>query len=120
MTYTQFPGILELRLKHILILLFLFNHSLMFGVIEAAHLPDADHPYGHAVGYHAHDNAQDNEDVHSADHDTQPHGLHIHLNIDLPSNPDFAFPRAGSQQLAASTSSHQNLAYAPPVPPPNV
>jgi hypothetical protein len=128
--------------KIFLALVLIFNHSLMFGVTEAAHIPDENHPYGAAkYSYehsHAHSHAHVHEhaagNAHQLTHDTaddsdlaadtehehhHKHGVHIHLSCELPYSLNFELKSLGSQILAFSESLHQTPSYSPPVPPPN-
>ncbi len=127
-----------MSVKILLGLLLILNHSLMFGVSQAAHIPDEDHPYGQALEYehhHQHGDAVANHNQH--DHADEPlpladsligdedhehshkHGVHVHLNCDLPYSLSFSIDPAATLRPAFFQSLHQGLAYAPPVPPPN-
>ncbi|OGT73778.1 MAG: hypothetical protein A3H44_02695 [Gammaproteobacteria bacterium RIFCSPLOWO2_02_FULL_57_10] len=119
-------------------LLLMLNHSLMFGVMEAAALPDEDHPFGQAVPHeHLHDHNHQVIDEHSHGHDSgehqravtgsddhsqehhHSHGVHVQLNCDLPYSLNFNLPKPGCDALTDYHVTHQSLTYAPPVPPPN-
>ncbi|MBU2098120.1 MAG: hypothetical protein KKD00_05120 [Gammaproteobacteria bacterium] len=127
--------------KLILAFILLFNHSLMFGVTEAAHIPDEEHPRGYAyhagVDQHEHDidvlhvldhalqhisaqvNASDDAANHAGHDHHHKHGTHIHLNCELPYSLHFDFQLSGSQVPCAHLITHQSQLYSPPVPPPN-
>ena len=102
-------------------ILLLLNHSLMFGVAEAAHIPDDEHPYGHIMDYDhetipAGHSVDDGHESHEQHH---KHGMHVHLNCDLPYTLSFEFETPGSESFDARQFLHPSLAYSPPVPPPN-
>jgi hypothetical protein len=125
-------------LKVLIALLLILNHSVMFGTMTAAEMPDEEHPYGQAVNHenlhhHAH-----HDDHHSDYHDHQvasgdimepghhdenephhEHGVHIHLNMDLPQTISIDLLPQGSQAVASYHLVHQSQTYSPPVPPPN-
>ena len=120
--------------KFFLALMLVFNHSLMFGVTEAAHIPDEDHPYGLAEHAHQHSHEHATGDAHELSQDTavgmdlaadnehehqHKHGVHVHLNCELPYSLNFELKNLRSQIPAVSKSLHQSQSYSPPVPPPN-
>ncbi len=152
------PGV---SLKVLLALLLMLNHSLLFGVSQAAYIPDEDHPYGYAYQHehlhehpevtpheglfdapHADHDVEINEDPRHHEHDEHPadnaaeslatlndtdhehefhhtHSAHIPLNCDLPFTLSFTLLNPDGATPASHQYLHLNLAYAPPVPPPN-
>lgn len=123
----------------LIVMLLVLNHSFIFGVTEAAWLPDEDHPFGQAVQHeHRHHHAHEQVDEHShkhghdaeqqqflssaidEDHDEHhhEHATHVQLNCDLPCSLNLIIQKHGSDALTAWHVSHQSLTYAPPVPPP--
>ncbi len=122
-------------MKIVLGLLLLLNHSVMFGAMAAADMPDEAHPFGTAVNHehlhhHSHDKQPHASDQHSPVNSDQAqvhdeldphheHGMHIQLNMDLPSIVVFEFRNQTRQQFIASYLSGKSQIYSPPVPPPN-
>ncbi|GEM_PF-536129 len=129
-------------------MLLVLNHSFMFGVAEAALLPDENHPFGKAVQHehlHHHAHRDMHEQLHEQVHEHSPehshnagqqqsdspaidddqhehhheHATHVQLNFDLPSSLSLIIQKHGSDALTAYHLTHQSLTYAPPVPPPN-
>lgn len=121
--------------KHLaLALLLTLNHSLLFGVMEAAHLPDADHPLGQIYTHDHAPHADDTDTVEHHDHHVLPqaasatsdshhadhhHGVHVHLNCDLPESFDLAYVRPASERPWTCLSLLPGRTYSPPVPPPD-
>lgn len=76
--------------KIVLALLLILNHSLLYGVSQAAYIPDAEHPYGHAYQHeHLHVHLYDHEPAlepelkKSHDHDHHAHDVApLDLNTD--------------------------------------
>ncbi len=93
---------------------------------------DHDHGHGHDHDDHAHNMDQplstpdsphvfDTAMAPDHDHDTtHSHGAHVPLNCDLPFSLSFALNTAHTEPPASSQHMHAGLAFAPPVPPPNV
>ena len=125
-------------LKVLIALLLILNHSVMFGTMTAAEMPDEEHPYGQAVNHenlHHHSHHDDHHNDHrdhqvvtgnvtdSAHHDeNEPHhehGVHIHLNMDLPQTISLDLQPQVGQALPGYQLHHHNQTYSPPVPPPN-
>ena len=129
----------------VIVMLLVLNHSFMFGVSEAAWLPDEDHPFGQAAPHeHLHHHAHDREDAlddkrqshkhsHGGDHqqtgsltmDDDPqehhheHATHVQLNCDLSCSLSLVIQKHLSNALTDYHVAHQSLTWAPPVPPPN-
>lgn len=128
--------------KILFALLLMLNHSLMFGAVQAASLPDEDHPFGKAIPHdhlHHHDhhdhhemnehapshdeshhqtNSAASDDEHH-DHHHHSHGMHAQLNCDLPCSRDLNLQKRCCEALTYYHVTHQSLTYSPPVPPPN-
>lgn len=101
--------------KLLFAMVLVLNHSLMFGVTEAAHIPDAEHPYGHTVNYDHGDDSD--QDVDGEQH--HKHGMHVHLGCALSYSLNFSVQTVPDQALSSCKFLHQSLSYTPPVPPPN-
>ena len=85
--------------KILLAFILILNHSLLIGQIQAAEMPDEEHPFGHESPEHFHDHvhseqvflshenfqSQSDYEEHLNTHDEQhQHGMHIHLSLALP------------------------------------
>ena len=128
--------------KAILALLLILNHSVMVGAMEAEEIPDEAHPYGQTFKHehlHHHAHQHDDHDIaaltdlelsdqetHTAvpehHNDQEPHhehGVHVHLNMDVPQTVHLDLQRRGSEALTSYQRVHQSQTWSPPVPPPN-
>jgi hypothetical protein len=123
--------------KVILAFLLVINYSLAFGAIEAAAMPDEQHPLGKAIQHHHHHHLH--ADQHSHDHNNlagqdgkaqqqtaddvhdhqHKHGINIQLNMDIPGLLALDFYRADSPPVTRYRLDLNSLSYAPAVPPPN-
>lgn len=112
----------------------ILNHSLLMGQIQAAEMPDEEHPFGHESPVHIHDHAHPEQVTHSHEnfqsqsdyeehlnmHDEQhQHGMHIHLSLALPDALVVDAQKQSLTSLPIYGFAHQNQTYAPPIPPPN-
>ncbi|MGJ8689189.1 MAG: hypothetical protein ACSHXZ_06655 [Gammaproteobacteria bacterium] len=125
--------------KIILAILLVFNHSLLFGAIQAAEMPDECHPNGHnspldhpgqmSSKQHAlvHIESGTSLDAradcleHDLEHDEHhEHGMHIHLSLSLTDTLEVPVQIQAMLALPPYQMNHQFLSYTPPVPPPTV
>ncbi len=123
--------------KIIFAIILVMNHSLLFGAIQAAEMPDECHPFGHNtpldhpdklsseqhVLLHATDNNQLHGDCleHNLEHDEHhEHGMHIHLSLSLPETLEVPVQMQAKLALPPYLANQQYLSYTPPVPPPTV
>jgi hypothetical protein len=91
---------------------------------EHGHSPDGHEQDDHALAESQPADSQPaftTADAPDHDHDTaHSHGVHVPLNCDLPFSLTIALDTAPSDPPASRQHLHAGLAYAPPVPPPNV
>ncbi len=113
-------GINYVHKKLLIALLLILNYSLMFGVTEAAHIPDNEHPYGHAVDYDHSDELLEHspDDGHEFHDEHHKHGAHVHLGFALPVSIDIDVELVDAVLTINHKLSYSNLTYSPPVPPP--
>jgi len=105
--------------KFLIALMLLLNYSLLFGVVEGAHIPDVEHPYGHTVSYD-HTGEHLTHTGHADDHEQHhKHGTHIHLGAFIPYSLNFALQPLVHHAPSQHKFLHPSLTYSPPVPPPN-
>lgn len=106
--------------KFVIALLLILNYSLMFGVTEAAHMPDSEHPYGHTVDYDHVDKLPEHspDDGHEFHDQHHKHGAHVHLGFALPVSIDISAELVGAALMINNKLSYSNLTYSPPIPPP--
>jgi len=65
-------------------LLLMLNHSLLFGMNQAAYIPDAQHPFGSAFPHeHLHEHGYDHHD-HDHGLNLDDHAHEAHQNLDTP------------------------------------
>lgn len=122
--------------KIILAILLVFNHSLLFGAIQAAEMPDECHPNGHnspldhisqmSSEQHALVHLESGVSLdtridcleHDSEHDEHhEHGMHIHLSLDLPETFEVPVQIQAKLALPPYQMNQQFLSYTPPVPP---
>ncbi|MCB1664677.1 MAG: hypothetical protein KDI28_02815 [Pseudomonadales bacterium] len=120
--------------KIVFALLLILNHSLLLGEIQAAEMPDSEHPFGHESPldhlvefsleehllheHHVDGGEHDCEQVHPSHQDHHEHGMHIHLSLALADSlllDSVPAPRAPQVPYLLT---HKNQTYTPPVPPP--
>lgn len=122
--------------KVILAFLLVLHYSLAFGAIEAATLPDEQHPLGKAIH---HDHHHVHHDHHDQDHNNHvepdgaaphesagdthdhqhKHGVSIQLNMVVSGLCALDFYKSDSPALTPYRLDHNSLSYAPAVPPPD-
>jgi len=136
----HFKGIVELA-RILLIIIFLFQHTVLAAQGFVVHLPDDSHDLLWSVEQpHSHgpNHDHDDDDEHHAEHDAKTtdqllsseasnthdasaheHPSHILLVADLPAQPYSCFTVKNGTERYVHKSQLTGITHTPPVPPPN-
>lgn len=124
----------------LLIMIFLFQHSVMAAQGIVLHLPDDSHelllsveqPHSHGLHHDHHDEEHDEADSvalalndspdNSTPHDSaaHEHPSHVHLAADVPAQPYSSFYCKNGSERYVHNGQLIGITHTPPVPPPNV
>lgn len=124
----------------LLIMIFLFQHSVMAAQGIVLHLPDDSHelllsieqPHSHGLHHDHHDEEYDEGDSvalalndspdNSTPHDSaaHEHPSHVHLFADVPAQPYSSFYSKNGSERYVHDGQLIGITHTPPVPPPNV